>query len=132
MSITAAYQLVYRIVLVWFGFLLFVMLVRSVIGPRITDRILSINMIGTMVICCICILSCYLQEDFLMDVALLYAMVSFLAVLILAAVYIPASARRGKFASDTRGELREEKERKTSGGETEMSSAADENPSVNE
>ena len=70
------------------------MLVRAGIGPRVTDRILSINMLGTMVICCIIILSARQEEPFLLDVALIYTMVSFLSVLILAATYIPSHASK--------------------------------------
>ena len=48
-----------------------------------------------MVISCILILSRLLDEPYLADVALIYTMISFLSVLILAAVYIPG-AKRGK------------------------------------
>lgn len=103
-----AYHLLYQIALVWFGVLITFMLIRSVIGPRITDRILSINMIGTMVICCLCILSVLMAEAYLVDVALLYAMISFVSVLIFATIYIPAKPSRGKFTKDVRSELVEE------------------------
>ena len=39
-----------------------VMLVRAVQGPETADRILAINMISTMVICIILILSLLLEE----------------------------------------------------------------------
>ena len=89
MSIETAYQIFFSIALIWFSILIFAMLIRSIIGPRITDRILCINMIGTMVICCIAILSRMLSESCLIDVALIYAMISFISVLILATIYIP-------------------------------------------
>nr|MCR4744675.1 sodium:proton antiporter [Lachnospiraceae bacterium] len=68
--------------------------IRAVKGPRVTDRILSVNMIGTMVISSILILSQMLGENYLIDVALIYAMISFLSVIILAAVYIPSRKKR--------------------------------------
>ena len=71
-------------------------LIRAMIGPRITDRILSINMLGTMVISGIAVLSRLLDESYLVDVALIYAMISFLAVMMLAEVYIPAARRKGE------------------------------------
>ena len=45
-------------------------------------------MIGTLVICSIAILSQMLKESYLTDIAIIYAMLSFLTVLILASVYI--------------------------------------------
>lgn len=94
MSIETAYNILYMGSLIIFALLIGVMLVRSVIGPRITDRILSVNMIGTMIICCIVILSRYLDEGYLVDVALIYAMISFVSVLIYASTYIPAKPGR--------------------------------------
>ena len=69
------------------------MVIRSVIGPRITDRILSVNMLGTMVISSIAVLSQLLKEGYLADVAMIYAMISFVSVLMLAAMFIPADAK---------------------------------------
>ncbi len=94
MSIETAYNILYMGSLIIFAILIGVMLVRSVIGPRITDRILSVNMIGTMIICCIVILSRSLDEGYLVDVALIYAMISFVSVLIYASTYIPARPGR--------------------------------------
>ena len=61
-----------------FAILLFVCLIRSIKGPRIADRIVSVNMIGTMVVVMISIASAMLHEDYLMDICLIYAMMSFL------------------------------------------------------
>ena len=94
MSIENAYQLFFSGALIWFSILILAMLIRSILGPRITDRILCINMIGTMVICCITVLSFMLKESFLKDVALIYAMISFISVLILATIYIPNRHQR--------------------------------------
>jgi hypothetical protein len=47
-----------------------------------------------MIICCIVILSRYLDEGYLVDVALIYAMISFVSVLIYASTYIPAKPGR--------------------------------------
>ena len=96
MNIDQAYHLLFMGALIIFAVLIGIMLIRAVIGPRITDRILSINMIGTMTICSIAILSGLLHEGYLTDVALIYAMLSFVAVLILAVMYIPAKSAREK------------------------------------
>ncbi len=108
--IEKAYHYLFYIALIWFAVLIFAMLIRSIRGPRVTDRILSINMIGTMVICCIALLSAALSEGFLIDVALIYAMISFIAVMILARTYIPVKDLRAKFGKDSEEELMREKE----------------------
>lgn len=63
-------------------------LVRAIVGPRISDRIVAVNMIGTMTIIMITIMSLLLHEGYLVDVAMLYAMLSFLAVVVLTKVYM--------------------------------------------
>ena len=56
--------------------------IRAVRGPRFTDRIVAINMIGTMTTVMIGILSAYLGETSLVDVSLVYSLLSFLAVVV--------------------------------------------------
>ena len=96
-SIETAYQILYLSVLTAFAVLIGIMLIRAVIGPRITDRILAVNMLGTMVICSIAILSRFLGEAYLVDVALISAMISFVAVLMLATTYLPADPKNPYF-----------------------------------
>lgn len=100
MTVGEAYSHLYAGALVILAILIGVMLIRSIIGPGVTDRIVSINMICTMTVACIAILSAYLAESYLLDVALIYTMISFVTVLILASVYIPAKTKRSGFASD--------------------------------
>lgn len=69
-------------------------LVRAIIGPRISDRIVAINMIGTMTIIMITIVSLLLHEGYLVDVAMIYAMLSFLAVVVLTKVYMGVYAEK--------------------------------------
>ena len=114
MSIETAYHIIFSASLIWFSILILAMLIRSIMGPRITDRILCINMIGTMVICCIAILSRMLNESYLIDVALIYAMISFISVVILATVYIPNHRHREKFGKQAEEEVSAEPEK---GGE---------------
>ena len=54
-------------------------LVRAVIGPRFTDRIVAVNAVNTIIIAVICVLSVYLGQDFLLDIALIYALLGFVA-----------------------------------------------------
>ena len=78
----------YIAMLVILAFMLFACLVRAVKGPRVSDRIVAVNMMGTMVMVMIAALSLLLDEGFLIDICLIYAMVSFLAVNVPAKVYI--------------------------------------------
>ena len=100
MTVGEAYTCLYTGALVILAVLIGVMLIRSIGGPGVTDRILSINMIGTMVIACIAILYAYLEESYLLDVALIYTMISFVTVLVLASVYIPSRSRRRGFTHE--------------------------------
>ena len=88
MTVANAYDLLLTAALTVLGILLFLCLIRSIIGPRIADRIVAVNMVGTMIICIIAVLALKMKEGYLADVALIYAMLSFLAVLILTKVFI--------------------------------------------
>lgn len=76
------------ICLIVMALLIFLCLIRAIRGPRLTDRIISANMIGTMTIISIALLSILLGENYLLDVCLIYAMVSFIAVVLLSKVYM--------------------------------------------
>lgn len=62
-------------------------LIRAVKGPRIADRLVAVNMIGTMVMVMIAILAVVKDQGYLMDICLIYAMISFLAVVVLTRIY---------------------------------------------
>ena len=70
------------------GLALFVCLFRAVKGPSTSDRIIAVNMIGTITMLLIVLLALLMKEGYLMDIALIYAMLSFLAVVLLCKIYI--------------------------------------------
>ena len=76
------------VVLIILAILVFACLIRAIIGPSVADRLMAVNMMGTMVIVIIGILALLLKEGYLMDVAIIYAMISFLAVVVFAKIYI--------------------------------------------
>lgn len=82
------YHGMYIAILIILALMLFVCLIRAVKGPRIADRIVAVNMMGTMVMVTIAVLSLLLKEGFLIDICLIYAMVSFLAVIVISKVYM--------------------------------------------
>ena len=65
------------IVLCALAALMLCLMVKVVKGPRFTDRILAINAIITMITASICLLSRYLGVAYLLDVALIYALLGF-------------------------------------------------------
>ena len=69
-------------------------LVRAVLGPRFTDRIVAVNVISTLVIAELMLLSVWLREDFLVDIALVFALLSFLAVVVAARLVITRERKR--------------------------------------
>ena len=83
-----AYEILYTPALVIIGLLVIACLVRAIRGPRIADRVIAANMIGTLVVITICILSFVMSEGYLVDIAMIYTMLSFLAVVLLTKVYM--------------------------------------------
>lgn len=67
--------------------LLVLCLIRAVIGPRIADRLIAVNMMGTMVMVMISLLAVVKDQGYLMDICLIYAMISFLSVVVLTRIY---------------------------------------------
>ena len=82
------YEILYTAALVVIGLLVIACLVRAIRGPRIADRVIAANMIGTLVVITICILSFVMNEGYLVDIAMIYTMLSFLAVVLLTKVYM--------------------------------------------
>ena len=87
MALVQQYEWIFHIILVILGVMLVLCFIRAVIGPRVADRLVSVNMMGTMVMCIIAILGVVLEEGYLADIALIYAMISFLAVVVLTKIY---------------------------------------------
>ena len=88
MQVSQAYSMLWTGALVVLAVLTLACLIRSVIGPRIADRIVSINMISTLSLTMIAILTRVLGESYLADVALIYALLGFLAVVVLCKVFM--------------------------------------------
>jgi multicomponent Na+:H+ antiporter subunit F len=88
LTVQQAYENVYIGALIVLAVLILLTFIRVLKGPNVADRIVGVNTIGTLTILMICILSLALNEGYLLDVALLYAMISFLAVVVLTKIYI--------------------------------------------
>ena len=70
------------------GVLLLACLIRAIKGPRVADRLIAVNMMGTMIVITICVLAFLMTEGYLVDIAMIYTMLSFLAVVLLTKVYM--------------------------------------------
>ena len=102
MTVAGAYNVLFQSALVVLAVMTLLCLIRAIQGPRIADRIVSINMISTLTIAMICILAIRQNQGYLVDVALIYALIGFLAVVVLCKVYmgITLEAREQKQKED--------------------------------
>lgn len=91
-----AYSILYNGSLIIIGILLLLTLIRAIRGPRIADRIIAVNMMGTLIVITICILAFLMSEGYLVDVAIVYTMLSFLAVVLLTKVYMGVYRQKRK------------------------------------
>lgn len=87
MRIIAGHPWIFIAILIFLAVLLFLCLIRAIKGPTIADRVVAVNMMGTMVMVMIAMLAVYMGEGYLLDICLIYAMISFLAVVVLTKVY---------------------------------------------
>ena len=71
-----------------YAVLVVMVLIRAVAGPKVADRLMAINMIGTVGIFLMAVVAVKLNEDYLLDISIIYAMISFLSVVILTKVYM--------------------------------------------
>lgn len=78
----------YVVIMILLAVMLMICLLRAVLGPRVADRIVAVNMMGTMVMVMISILAVKMKEGYLVDICLIYAMISFLAVVVITKVYM--------------------------------------------
>lgn len=82
------YDILFPVALIVLGAGLLFALIRAIIGPRLADRIMGINMTGSLSSACLAILALWLKQSWLLDVSILYCLISFLAVVVLAKINI--------------------------------------------
>ena len=89
-----AYRILYIAALLFLGIAMFFALLRSIRGPRIADRIMGINMINSLAVLCIAICAFLLKESWLLDVCIIYGLISFLSVVVLSLIHIDAKKKK--------------------------------------
>ncbi len=87
MELVQQYSGIFHVIIVILALLTIACLIRAVKGPSIADRLVAVNMMGTIVMVIIAVLALLMDEDYLVDICLIYAMISFLAVVVLTKVY---------------------------------------------
>lgn len=100
----SAYRAVLVGTLIFLAVMLLLCLIRAVKGPRVADRIVAVNMMGTMVMVMIAALALLLKEGYLIDICIIYAMISFLAVIVLTKVYIGIYRERKQKKEEKHGD----------------------------
>ena len=77
-----------------------VCLVRAIKGPTFADRIIAVNMMCAKTILLIVIVGVNLEEAFLVDVALVYALLSFVAVVVLTRIMLRSHIEKSLAGDD--------------------------------
>lgn len=90
------YDLLWIAALIVLAIGIFLALVRAIRGPRVADRIVGVNMIGTLSTACIAILSVLLRQSWLLDVGLIYFLISFLTVVVLVKNHIASHGKEDR------------------------------------
>ena len=58
-------------------------LIYGVLSRRFTDKLVAVNLVTTLSLNAICMLAVYFRQDYVLDIALIYALLSFTAVIVL-------------------------------------------------
>jgi len=87
-TIEAAYQMLIWGCLIFMALLLCACLVRAILGPRFTDRIVGTNLVCAKAMIMITLLSYLYNDSSLLDIAVVYSMISFLLVVVLSKCYV--------------------------------------------
>ncbi|MBR6028979.1 MAG: sodium:proton antiporter [Clostridia bacterium] len=85
------WEALFTIAAIAVGVLMALCLLRAISGRRTADRVIAINMLGTHTVIAIGLLALIKQEGYLIDVALIYTMLSFLAVVVLSRLSVGAA-----------------------------------------
>ena len=90
------------------GVLVVAALVRAVLGPRFTDRMVAVNCITTLITCIIVVLAVLLKAYYLLDVALIYALLGFLANVILTRLTLQRHREKMAYEQELQKEKKQE------------------------
>ena len=76
------------VMLVVLALVVFGYFIRTILGPHFSDRLLAVNSISTVVMLFICFIAVMQGENYIIDIALIYAVLGFVSVIILCKAYL--------------------------------------------
>lgn len=83
-----AYSYLYIAVFIGLGIAIIASLIRSITSKTVIGRFIGVNILTTIIVIVICILTLFFKESYLTDVALIYTLISCISVIILSKIYI--------------------------------------------
>lgn len=83
-----AYSILYITVLIGLAVAAFAAMIRSIVSKTMINRFIGVNILTTVIVIIISVLSLFLKESYLPDVAIVFALLSCIAVMILCKIYI--------------------------------------------
>ena len=86
--IETAYNILFYGAIIAIAVLIIISLIRTITGKLTADKIIGLNMTSTLTVLAMIILTALLGEDYIADIAIVYVMLSFISILILAKIYI--------------------------------------------
>ena len=98
--IEQAYNILFTVTLVVLALCVLALLIYIIRSRLTVDRIIGINLIGTIVSIVICVLTRMFNEGYLADIAIIYVVMSFIAVMMLCRIYINLYNRRKEEQKD--------------------------------
>ncbi|MBE6895037.1 MAG: sodium:proton antiporter [Ruminococcaceae bacterium] len=82
------YNIFTTVMLVILALVIFGYFVRTILGPHFSDRLLAVNSISTVVMLFIGFIAVMQGENYIVDIALIYAVLGFVSVIILCKQYL--------------------------------------------
>lgn len=86
--IDKAYNILFFGAIIAIAVLIIISLIRTITGKLTADKIIGLNMTSTLTVLAMILLTVLLSEDYIADIAIIYVMLSFISILILAKIYI--------------------------------------------
>jgi len=108
------YNIFTVVMLVVLALVIFGYFVRTILGPHFSDRLLAVNSISTVVMLFIGFIAVMQGENYIVDIALIYAVLGFVSVIILCKLYLRSHHKEKandlknikEKANETKGEVK--------------------------
>ena len=88
------YKILFSITLIGLAVAAFFAMVRSIVAKTMINRFIGVNILTTVVVIAISVLSVLFKESYLPDVAIVFALLSCIAVMLLCKIYINLFERK--------------------------------------